>query len=285
VAGLALAVTLALPGASVALAENIDPNDSGEQYAWSENAGWINAEPSSEGTPGAHVGDRELSGWMYAENLGWISLSCENTLSCGEVDYGVLNDGAGNLSGFAWSENAGWINFAPEPPGWGSPGVTVDSATGELSGYAWAENFGWISFSCANTTSCGVVDYRVRTGWICDPRPPPPPGGVYLEVTRQGLDARLAWEIPPEATGADVVRGSLNDLRNSYGNFAAATEACVDDDRTVSFVIVPEMPDVNDGYWFLVRSQNCGGPGTYDSGGPGQVASRDPQILPPSGCP
>ena len=57
--------------------------------------GWINAEPSGDAGPGLNVGDDELSGWMWAENVGWISLSCANTLSCADTGYGVTNDGSG----------------------------------------------------------------------------------------------------------------------------------------------------------------------------------------------
>ena len=81
-----------------------------------------------DGGPGVAVGDFELTGYVWAENIGWVSLSCENTSSCGTVDYGVTNDGSGNLSG-----------------------------------YAWGENVGWISFSCENTGSCSTVEYGVIT--------------------------------------------------------------------------------------------------------------------------
>jgi hypothetical protein len=41
-------VALAVAAFGVAvLAENIDPLDGGSQFAWSENAGWLNAEPSN----------------------------------------------------------------------------------------------------------------------------------------------------------------------------------------------------------------------------------------------
>lgn len=43
-------------------------------------------------------------------------------------------------------------------------GVNISSA-GEFSGYAWSENIGWISFSCENTASCGAENYRVTTPW------------------------------------------------------------------------------------------------------------------------
>ena len=156
----AVACLLTLAGAR-ALAENIDPDNDNSQFAWGENIGWVNAESGGDGGPGVQVEDDGLSGYMWGENIGWISLHCLNEASCGTVDYGVLNDGAGNLSGLAWGENIGWVNFSPATGG----RVTIDPSTGEFSGRAWSENTGWISFR--NTT--GSVTYGVTTSW--DPGP------------------------------------------------------------------------------------------------------------------
>lgn len=163
-AGGMLAMSLAI--VCPASADTIDPADDGSQVAWSETAGWLNAEPMGDGGPGARIWLTRAEGWVWAENIGWISLSCANTASCATVDYEITNDGAGNLAGFAWSENAGWVSFACENTiscGSVDYGVVVDPATGEFSGHAWAENLGWISFSCVNTGSCATVDYGVTT--------------------------------------------------------------------------------------------------------------------------
>ena len=93
---------------------------------------------------------------MWAENTGWISLSCENTNSCGTASYGVLNNGHGRLRGFAWGESIGWI-----------------------------------SFSCANTGHCAVSDYGVKTGW-CQSTVAPPTGGPNLHASRSGGDVTLS---------------------------------------------------------------------------------------------
>jgi len=134
-------------------AENIDPNEDDSQYAYGENVGWLNFEPSQG--DGTQVSQTQLTGYVWAENIGWIILSCENTGSCGTVNYGVTNDGAGNLSGYAWSENAGWISFSCNNTSsciTVNYGVTIDS-DGNFNGYAWAENIGWINF--------GLADYYV----------------------------------------------------------------------------------------------------------------------------
>ena len=56
---LPIVVAMALGVASAALAagENIDPNGDDHQYAWSENFGWINAEPLGNAGPGVEVSD------------------------------------------------------------------------------------------------------------------------------------------------------------------------------------------------------------------------------------
>jgi hypothetical protein len=159
-------------------AENIDPANGGSQYAWSENAGWWNAEPSGNGGPGVNVAATALTGWIWSESLGWISLSCQNTGTCASNAYGVLNDSKGDLTGYAWSENAGWINFAPKN-GLGTPvPVRIDPGTGVFGGYAWGENIGWVSFAFSAPVE---VPYQIRTSWSA-PTPSatrtPTPGGT-----------------------------------------------------------------------------------------------------------
>jgi len=90
-------------------AENIDPYEDGSQYAYGENVGWLNFEPNTG--DGVQVESDVLTGWVWAENIGWVSLSCENTASCGTVSYGITNDGNGNLAGYAWSENVGSVSY------------------------------------------------------------------------------------------------------------------------------------------------------------------------------
>lgn len=148
-------VFLLIALAPISTAENIDPYDDNSQFAWGENIGWVNFEPS-EG-PGVTATDARLTGYAWAENIGWINLSCRNADTCVTAEFGVSNDGLGNLSGFAWGENVGWINFNPVVPG--DParyGVTIDD-NGNFSGWAWGENIGWIRFN-----SAGTVPFKVQ---------------------------------------------------------------------------------------------------------------------------
>jgi uncharacterized repeat protein (TIGR01451 family) len=155
--------SVVVDAAPVPPGENIDPGGTGEQYAYAENAGWINLEPLGDGGPGVEVGSTGLTGWMWGENVGWCSLSCAGTGSCGVVDFGVAHAGDGVLAGWAWCENAGWISFSCANTGTcgtASYGVIVDPATGVFSGRAWSENVGWIGFG-----GSGIVPYRIVTAW------------------------------------------------------------------------------------------------------------------------
>lgn len=139
--------------------------------------------------------DDNVTGFAWSENIGWISLNCDNLeLSqprCQNSDYGVHIDASGNFSGDAWSDNIGWIDFAPSGPypenpqysvrvdtadgqvtGWvralvsggGWDGwikmynTAINTGTGDFSGWAWGSDImGWINFS--------GVSYKVNTSF------------------------------------------------------------------------------------------------------------------------
>ena len=122
--------------------------DSSAPFSWAANFGWTNWRPSS--TDGAVIGEYVLSGYLYAANVGWISLGsgapangiqyANNSAS----DFGVnflpsTTPGVALLRGYAYGANIGWINFE----GTGNPQVNLQ--TGALSGYAWSANCGWIN--------------------------------------------------------------------------------------------------------------------------------------------
>jgi hypothetical protein len=145
---------------NIGFAGNIDPDKDGSRYAYSSNVGWLNFEPNvADPNAGAMVTRYELTGYVWVPNIGWVSLSCSNTNSCGRVDYGVVNDGNGMLSGYAWSANAGWISFSCGNTGTCASvnyGVTIDG-DGNFNGWAYGQNIGWIHFS-----SVSPVAYKVK---------------------------------------------------------------------------------------------------------------------------
>jgi hypothetical protein len=158
-------VFVLLAGKATLAAEVVDPGNSGRQYAWGPNIGWINAEPLGDGGLGLQITNSRVTGWLWSSNLGWISLSCLNTSSCATVDDGVRVVGGPELSGWGWSPNIGWISFScltTESCGTVVYGITADSA-GDLAGYAWSPNAGWISASCIDGGSCSGVRRSVQT--------------------------------------------------------------------------------------------------------------------------
>jgi len=137
-------------------------------YAYGENVGWANFNPTNGGATVTATG---LSGYIWLENVGWVQLSYPGVTSPSNTtstNWGVTNDGNGNLGGYAYGENVGWINFNPT-----NGGVKIDGS-GNFSGYAWGENIGWIQItytgvtSPANTTS---TNWGVTTAWISNSPP------------------------------------------------------------------------------------------------------------------
>lgn len=91
-----------------------------------------NQKASSQVSPAAF-----LSGWAWSDNIGWVSLSCDNPESpvCTTSDYKVTVDSNGNLLGWAWSDNIGWIKFNPSGPYPESPNYSAKIANGKLQGW------------------------------------------------------------------------------------------------------------------------------------------------------
>jgi hypothetical protein len=264
---IAVALLLAC-GATCVAAENIDPADDGSQYAWGENVGWLNAEPANCGDCGVQVNDLNLTGWMWGENIGWVNLSCQNLASCGIVDYGVENDACGLLTGFAWAENVGWINFAPA-----TGGVTIDPQTGEFGGTAWGENIGWIAFA-----DDSPVAYGVTTSW----RRFPPTGVPQITLKKEATSLTMSWGADSDADGYDVFAGELFNLLASGGDFSQLTD-CLAEDQTVTYY-ERALYSSTESEYYLVRAVNCGGNGTADTTGPGQVEGRDAEIAASGTC-
>ncbi len=96
----------------------------------------------------------ELRGWVWNDNLGFISLYCDGGgtnegINCGPNNYGVtVGAFDGNkrmLSGYAWNDVFGWISFR-NPVGEAIIyGVEADS-DGNLSGYGWTAAGVWMNF-------------------------------------------------------------------------------------------------------------------------------------------
>lgn len=124
-----------------------------------------------------------------------------------------------------------------------------------------------------------VINGDLTTVTITDP-------GI-TDVLKLGVSkTRLWWSSLRGATGYDVVRGDLGILFSSHGNFTSAVQGCLADNLTQTFLLHSGSPAPGQGTWYLARKVTAGGPGTYDSGAPSQVGSRDAEITASGiGCP
>ncbi len=110
-----------------------------------------------------------------------------------------------------------------------------------------------------------------------------PAGGPIVSFANA---TSLSWSALEGATVFDAVKGSLGALRQSGGDFSSAILSCLADDTSSTTADDTENPLEGDGFWYLVRGVSCGGPGTYDDGGAGQIAGRDAEIAASaSACP
>ena len=89
---------------------------------------------------------------------------------------------------------------------------------------------------------------------------------------------RLSWTGLSVATGYDVVRGDLQTLRGSQGDFTAATDECLIEDSTLTSIDYTTAPTVGQGFWFLVRGVDGIGGLTYDTLEASQIETRDEEI-------
>jgi glucose/arabinose dehydrogenase len=89
----------------------------------------------------------------------------------------------------------------------------------------------------------------------------------------------MYWTALPGPYTYDVVRGSLNGIRNSGGDFATYTQECLDYNESGTSLIYPSNPPAPGSVqWYMVRATNCAGHGTWNDGSATQVATRDPGI-------
>jgi len=53
----------------------------------------------------------KITGWAWADKIGWISFSSKNSEVTEPFDYEVSVKPSGVLEGYAWSDHIGWIGF------------------------------------------------------------------------------------------------------------------------------------------------------------------------------
>jgi hypothetical protein len=147
---------------------------------------------------------------------------------------------------------------------------------------------GVVSDSCVpgtpTTETCNGIDDNCDGTIDNAAAPTGTPTVVLARVS--GGSATLSWTSVSAATGYDIVRGGLQTLRSTLGDFSAATTNCFGNDILATSVNDPQSPLPGQGFWYALRAENCGGNASYNSGSPKQVASRDAGIAASGhGCP
>jgi agmatine/peptidylarginine deiminase len=110
------------------------------------------------------------------------------------------------------------------------------------------------------------------------------PDGFYAftvgcePITLTLQKTRLSWTGLAGATGYDVVKGDLDSLRETGGDFTAAVEGCLADDYPNLALSYPECPEPHSGFWFLVRGLSPSGVTSYSSSADCDRTTRDALI-------
>jgi hypothetical protein len=74
-------------------------------YAWGENSGWVNFDPTHGGV--TIDGNGKFVGWAWAQNYGWIKFDCSVANACVETDWRHFGDrggSSGSYSPSAWKK-------------------------------------------------------------------------------------------------------------------------------------------------------------------------------------
>jgi len=96
----------------------------------------------------------------------------------------------------------------------------------------------------------------------------------------------VSWDLFPDSPAYDAVFGSVSVLRQTGGDFTAATAGCLGSDVASAPVSGPADPPIGEAFWYLVRGYGGVSGTTYDSGDPSEAGSCDAQInASPSSCP
>ena len=109
-----------------------------------------------------------------------------------------------------------------------------------------------------------------------------PGAGIDIGLTK----FEITWPQFAAAESYDVTQGDLNGLRGTAGDFTQSVIGCLADDLNDTTIPFPDSPTPGEGFWVLVRGNNCAGAGTYETAGSGQVGLRDPELANTQGaCP
>ncbi|MBP6857930.1 MAG: hypothetical protein KBC11_01925 [Candidatus Pacebacteria bacterium] len=101
------------------------------------------------------AGEVPVTGWLWSDTVGWVSLNCSNNSTCGTVSYSVMQSTDGSWTGYGWNDNIGWLDFNTGCPAGTAGTCGAQMISNSLKGWARftsaSEGWdGWVSFSSTN---------------------------------------------------------------------------------------------------------------------------------------
>jgi N-acetylneuraminic acid mutarotase len=189
----------------------------------------------------------------------WADSTSEMIVWGGENDLGVQLSTGGR--------------YSPGTGLWTTTSTSGAPLSGRFSSAVWtgSEMIVWGGYNQVDLNSGGRY---------CDVpcTSPAPAGSATILVESQAGAEVVSWAPLAGADLYDLVRGSLDQLNASGGDFTSSTQACLINDQPGTSYADTVEPAVGSGFFYLVRGLTCGGVGTYDSLNASQVGSRDAEI-------
>jgi len=170
------------------------------------------------------------------------------------------------------SNNGGFSVLRGNGDGTFEQPIGVESSPGTFFG-AYAADFdedGWLDLAFANF-GLDEVTVFLNTTALCAGSPCPP----YLQG---GAGSTFSWSSLPEAIGYDMLRGDVQTLLTSGGDFTTATTDCVAGSTPLLSYTDTGNPGSGDAFWFLVREVTAKSIGSYDAHSGNLAESRDAEI-------
>lgn len=145
-----------------------------------------------------------------------------------------------------------------------------------------------VSTACVSMTSATTMGLHVIAPSTNESPPAPVGSGaaespssagcllLSLTLSVSGTDSLLSWDENPDALGYCVERGDLGNLRATGGNFTGSLRQELASNTTATSLLFSGTPREGEAFWFLVKDNPAG---TFDSGCPSQIGSRDFEIL------
>ncbi len=161
-------------------------------------------------------------------------------------------------------------NITASPMGTSYTSQNPSIATVDSEGRVTARSLGTVAIDVSNS---GLFDYAIVVV-------------ASLPLTLRMSPAGPTWPAWGGAVGYDLVRGSLDVLRSTGGDFSVATDACLADNSPDTAFEESAVPNQAQAFWYLVRIvySDAGARGSYDDVGTG--TNRDTGIASsPNACP